>query len=136
MLRALTTSDAFAAGTSYFGVADLEALATETHKFESRYLDRLIGPYPEAKDVYVDRSPVHQAANVHGAVLLLQGGIDEVVPQAQAEVMAEKMRAASEEVDLVIYPDEGHGFRNASAIEDSLSRELAFYGKVFGFTPA
>lgn len=69
-------------------------------------------------------------------MLLLQGGIDEVVPQAQAEVMAEKMRAAGEEVDLVIYPDEGHGFRNASAIEDSLSRELAFYGKVFGFTPA
>ncbi|MFW5469683.1 prolyl oligopeptidase family serine peptidase [Knoellia sp. CPCC 206435] len=136
VLRALTTSDAFAAGTSYFGVADLEALATDTHKFESRYLDRLVGPYPEARDVYVERSPLHHVDEVHGAVLLLQGGIDEVVPQAQAERMAEGMRAAGEEVDLVIYPDEGHGFRAASTIEDSLTRELAFYGRVLGFTPA
>lgn len=136
VLRALTTSDAFAAGTSYFGVADLEGLATDTHKFESRYLDRMVGPYPEAKDLYVERSPVHHADQVQGAVLLLQGGIDEVVPQAQAEAMAAGMRAAGEEVELVIYPDEGHGFRAAAAIEDSLSRELAFYGKVLGFTPA
>ena len=136
VLRALTTSDAFAAGTSYFGVADLEALATDTHKFESRYLDRMVGPYPEAKDVYVERSPVHHADQVQGAVLLLQGGVDEVVPQAQAEAMAAGMRAAGEEVELVIYPDEGHGFRAASAIEDSLTRELAFYGRVLGFTPA
>ena len=136
VLRALTTSDAFAAGTSYFGVADLEALATDTHKFESRYLDRLVGPYPEARDVYVERSPLHHVDQVHGAVLLLQGGMDEVVPQAQAERMAEGMRAAGEEVELVIYPDEGHGFRAASAIEDSLTRELAFYGRVLGFTPA
>lgn len=136
VLRAMTTSDAFAAGTSYFGVADLEALAADTHKFESRYLDRIVGPYPEAKEVYVERSPVHQADRVQGTVLLLQGGIDEVVPQAQAEAMASGMRAAGHEVDLVIYPDEGHGFRAASAIKDSLARELAFYGKVFGFTPS
>jgi dipeptidyl aminopeptidase/acylaminoacyl peptidase len=136
VLRALTTSDAFAAGTSYFGVADLEALAAETHKFESRYLDRIVGPYPEAKDVYVERSPIHHLDRVKGAVLLLQGGIDEVVPPAQAESMAAAMRAAGQDVDLVIYPDEGHGFRAASAIEDSVTRELAFYGRVFGFTPA
>ncbi|PRY56673.1 dipeptidyl aminopeptidase/acylaminoacyl peptidase [Knoellia remsis] len=136
VLRALTTSDAFAAGTSYFGVADLEALATDTHKFESRYLDRLVGPYPEAKDVYVERSPVHHLDAVTGAVLLLQGGIDEVVPQAQAEAMEQALREAGKDVDLVIYPDEGHGFRAASAIEDSLTRELAFYGRVLGFTPA
>jgi len=136
VLRALTTSDAFAAGTSYFGVADLEALATDTHKFESRYLDQMVGPYPEAKETYVDRSPIHHLDSVHGAVLLLQGGIDEVVPPAQAETMAAAMRAAGQDVDLVLYPDEGHAFRAASAIEDSLSRELAFYGRVFGFTPA
>ncbi|GGB65600.1 alpha/beta hydrolase family protein [Knoellia flava] len=136
VLRALTTSDAFAAGTSYFGVADLEALASDTHKFESRYLDQMVGPYPEAKETYVDRSPIHHLDSVHGAVLLLQGGIDEVVPPAQAETMAAAMRAAGQEVDLVLYPDEGHGFRAASAIEDSLGRELAFYGRVFGFTPA
>jgi dipeptidyl aminopeptidase/acylaminoacyl peptidase len=136
VLRALTTSDAFAAGTSYFGVADLEALAADTHKFESRYLDRMVGPYPQARDVYVERSPVHHADQVQGAVLLLQGGVDEVVPQAQAEAMAAGMRAAGEEVELVIYPDEGHGFRAASAIEDSLARELAFYARVFDFSPA
>jgi len=136
VLRALTTSDAFAAGTSYFGVADLEALAADTHKFESRYMDQMVGPYPEARATYVDRSPIHHLDSVHGAVLLLQGGIDEVVPPAQAEVMAEGMRAAGKEVDLVIYPDEGHGFRAASAIEDSLTRELAFYARVFAFSPA
>ena len=136
VLRALTTSDSFAAGTSYFGVADLEALAAETHKFESRYLDRVVGPYPEARDVYVERSPIHHLDAVEGAVLLLQGGIDEVVPPAQAESMAAALRAAGKDVDLVIYPEEGHGFRAASAIEDSITRELAFYGRVFGFTPA
>lgn len=136
VLRALTTSDTFAAGTSYFGVADLEALAAETHKFESRYLDRIVGPYPAARDVYVERSPLHHLDQVQGAVLLLQGGIDEVVPPAQAESMAAAMRAAGQDVDLVMYPDEGHGFRAASAIEDSVTRELAFYGRVFGFTPA
>lgn len=136
VLRALTTSDAFAAGTSYFGVADLEGLATDTHKFESRYLDQVVGPYPDAKDVYVERSPIHHLDSVHGAVLLLQGGEDKVVLPNQAEAMAAGMRAAGQDVDLVIYPDEGHGFRAASAIEDSLTRELAFYGRVLGFTPA
>ncbi|KRE41533.1 alpha/beta hydrolase family protein [Knoellia sp. Soil729] len=135
VLRALTSSDAFAAGTSLFGIADLEAMTTDTHKFESRYLDRMVGPYPEAKDVYVERSPIHHLDSLGGAVLLLQGGIDEVVPPAQAEVMAAGMRAAGEEVELVIYPDEGHGFRAAATIQDALSRELAFYGRVLGFTP-
>ena len=107
VLRALTTSDTFAAGTSYFGVADLEALATDTHKFESRYLDRLVGPYPQERDTYVDRSPLHHVDPVQGAVLLLQGGIDEVVPPGQAEAMAAGMRAAGEEVELVIYPGRG-----------------------------
>lgn len=136
VLRALTTSTAFAAGTSLFGIADLEAMTTDTHKFESRYLDRMVGPYPQDKDVYVERSPIHHLDSVSGAVLLLQGGIDEVVPPAQAEVMAAGMRAAGEDVELVIYPDEGHGFRAASSIEDALTRELAFYARVFDFTPA
>lgn len=136
VLRALTTSTAFAAGTSLFGIADLEAMTTDTHKFESRYLDRMVGPYPQDKDVYVERSPIHHLDSVSGAVLLLQGGIDEVVPPAQAEVMAAGMRAAGEDVELVIYPDEGHGFRAASSIEDALTRELAFYARIFDFTPA
>ena len=136
VLRALTTSDAFAAGTSYFGVADLGALAAETHKFESRYLDGLVGPYPADQATYDDRSPINHLDSVHGAVLLLQGGIDEIVPPGQAETMAAGMRAAGQDVELVLYPDEGHGFRAAAAIEDSLSRELAFYGRVFGFSPA
>ena len=135
VLRALTTSDAFAAGTSYFGVADLGALATETHKFESRYIDGLVGPYPAEKATYDERSPINHLDSVHGSVLLLQGGMDEIVPPGQAETMADGMRAAGQNVELVVYPGEGHGFRAAAAIEDSLHRELAFYGRVFGFTP-
>jgi dipeptidyl aminopeptidase/acylaminoacyl peptidase len=127
VLRAMTTSDAFAAGTSLFGVADLAALVAETHKFESRYCDQLIAVWPEAEDVYRDRSPIHVADRLHGELLLLQGADDRVVPVAQAEGMARAMRAAGRDVDLVVYPGEGHGFRRADSIVDALSRELAFY---------
>ena len=94
VLRAMTTSRAFAAGTSLFGVADLAALAAETHKFESRYLDRLVAPWPEAESVYRERSPIHHVDRLHGELLLLQGADDMVVPLAQARDMAEAMRAA------------------------------------------
>jgi len=130
VLRAMTTSDAFAAGTSLFGVADLAALAAHTHKFESRYCDRLVAPWPEGEAVYRDRSPVHHADRLHGELLLLQGEEDRVVPLAQAEAMAAAMRAAGRDVELVVYPGEGHGFRRATSIVDALTRELAFYQRV------
>jgi dipeptidyl aminopeptidase/acylaminoacyl peptidase len=132
VLRAMTTSDAFAAGTSLFGVADLAALASDTHKFESRYCDRLVAPWPEGEAVYRDRSPVHHADRLHGELLLLQGEDDRVVPLAQAEAMAAAMRAAGRDVELVVYPGEGHGFRMATTVVDALTRELAFYRRVLG----
>jgi dipeptidyl aminopeptidase/acylaminoacyl peptidase len=130
VLRAMTTSRAFAAGTSLFGVADLAALAAETHKFESRYLDRLVAPWPEGESVYRDRSPIHHVDRLHGELLLLQGEDDKVVPLAQARDMAEAMRAAGRDVELCVYPGEGHGFRRAESIVDALTRELAFYQRV------
>ena len=98
VLRAMTTSRAFAAGTSLFGVADLAALAAETHKFESRYCDRMVAPWPAGEAVYRERSPLYDVDRLHGEVLLLQGEDDRVVPLAQAEGMAAAMRAAGREV--------------------------------------
>ncbi len=136
VLRAMTTSTVFAAGTSYFGVADLGALAAETHKFESRYCERLVAPWPSGEAVYRDRSPLHHVADLHGNVLLLQGSDDAVVPQAQAEDMAAAMRDAGHDVDLVVYEGEGHGFRRADSIIDSLTRELDFYLRVLDLEPS
>jgi dipeptidyl aminopeptidase/acylaminoacyl peptidase len=130
VLRAMTTSDAFVAGTSLFGVADLAALAAETHKFESRYCDRMVAPWPEGEAVYRERSPIHHVDRLHGELLLLQGADDRVVPLAQAEDMAAALRRAGRRVELVVYPGEGHGFRRAETLVDALEREIAFYGTV------
>ncbi len=130
VLRAMTTSDVFAAGTSLFGVGDLAALAQHTHKFESRYCDRLVAPWPAGEAVYRDRSPVHHVDRLHGELLLLQGTDDKVVPLAQAEDMAAAMRAAGRDVELAVYDGEGHGFRRRETIVDALDRELAFYTRV------
>jgi dipeptidyl aminopeptidase/acylaminoacyl peptidase len=132
VLRAMTTSRAFAAGTSLYGVGDLAALATGTHKFESRYLDRLVAPWPEGAGVYRERSPIHHVDRLHGELLLLQGADDMVVPLEQAQSMADAMRSAGREVELCVYPGEGHGFRRAESIVDALTRELAFYGRALG----
>lgn len=131
VLRALTSSTAFAAGASYFGISDLAALIVDDHKFESRYTTTLVGPWPEAEEIYRERSPVHHIADLHGELLLLQGADDLVVPVAQAQLMADAMRDAGKDVELVVYEGEGHGFRQASTIIDSLERELAFYLRVF-----
>lgn len=135
-LRALTTSDAFAAGTSYFGISDLRILMADTHKFESRYPERLIGPWPEAAAAYDDRSPVNHLDDLHGELLMLQGADDLIVPLSQANAMAEAMRSAGKDVELVVYQGEGHGFRRAESNVDALNREVAHYGRVFGFEPA
>ena len=131
VLRALTSSPVFAAGASYFGISDLAALLVDDHKFESRYTTTLVGPWPEAEAVYRERSPVHHVGDLHGELLLLQGADDLVVPVAQAQLMADAMRAAGKDVELVVYEGEGHGFRQASTIIDSLERELAFFLRVF-----
>ena len=135
-LAALTFHDDFAAGASYYGISDLETLAEDTHKFESRYLDRLIGPYPEARDVYAARSPIHAVAQLSCPVIFFQGLDDRVVPPSQAECMVDALRAKGLPVAYLAFEGEQHGFRKADTIERTLQSELSFYGRVFGFAPA
>lgn len=135
-LRAITTRDVFKAAASHFGVSDAEALAKETHKFESRYLDNLIGPYPASRDIYVERSPIYMADRVRAALILFQGLEDKVVPPNQSEMMYDTVRAQGVPVAYVTFEGEGHGFRQAQNIKRSMEAELYFYGRVFGFEPA
>jgi dipeptidyl aminopeptidase/acylaminoacyl peptidase len=132
-LCALTFRDAFTAGASYYGVADLARLARDTHKFESRYLDRLIGPWPQAEALYRERSPIHFTDRLSCPVILLQGLEDEVVPPAQAEMMAAALDAKAIPYAYLPFPGEQHGFRQAAHIRRALEAELYFYGRVFGF---
>lgn len=136
VLCALAFHRVFAAGTSYFGLSDLEAFVRTTHKFESRYLDRLVGPYPEAQEVYRERSPVHFAHRIEAPVLLLQGSEDRVVPPEQAELMVQALRARRRPYAYLLFLGEGHGFRRAETLQRCFEAELSFYAQVFGFTPA
>jgi dipeptidyl aminopeptidase/acylaminoacyl peptidase len=135
-LCALCFRDDFAAGVSYFGVGDPAALAAETHKFESRYLDGLLGPWPEAAETYRERSPVHHTTRLGCPLLLLQGLEDEIVPPSQAEQMAAALAAKGVPFAYLAFEGEQHGFRQVANIRRSYEAELSFYGKVFGFTPA
>lgn len=135
-LCALTFRDVFKAGASYYGVSDLEALATDTHKFESRYLDSLIGAYPAQKDLYVARSPIHFANFLNCPVIFFQGDEDRVVPPNQAEMMVNVLKAKGLPVAYVLYAGEQHGFRKAENIKRTLDGEFYFYARVFGFEPA
>jgi dipeptidyl aminopeptidase/acylaminoacyl peptidase len=132
-LCALTFRDAFKAGASHYGISDLEALATDTHKFESRYLDRLIGPYPERRDLYIERSPIHFTERLNCPMILFQGLEDKVVPPNQAEKMVAAVRAKKLPVAYLTFEGEQHGFRKAENIRRVLEAELYFYSKVFGF---
>jgi dipeptidyl aminopeptidase/acylaminoacyl peptidase len=123
----------FAAGADHFGVADLEALAAETHKFESRYLDGLIGPYPQRRDVYVARSPIHHVEKLTRPLIVLQGMQDEVVPPNQSEMIVNALRARKVPVAYLLFDGEQHGFRRAENIRRALDAELSFYAQVFGF---
>ena len=136
-LAALTFQpDVFKAGASYYGISDVEVLARDTHKFEARYLDRLIGPYPEARDRYRARSPIHFVDRLACPIILLQGLEDRVVPPNQSEMMADAARAKGLPVAYLTFEGEQHGFRKAETIIRSLEAELCFYGRIFGFTPA
>ncbi|HWQ13756.1 MAG TPA: S9 family peptidase [Roseiflexaceae bacterium] len=132
-LAALTFRDVFKAGASYYGVGDLEALARDTHKFESRYLDGLVGPYPERRDLYLERSPIHHVSALECPVVFFQGLEDAVVPPNQAEAMVAALRAKGVPVAYVPFPGEQHGFRKAENIRRALEGEIYFYSRVFGF---
>jgi dipeptidyl aminopeptidase/acylaminoacyl peptidase len=134
-LGALVRTDRFAGAASWYGVTDLEALATDTHDFESRYMDGLIGPLPDAIDVYRQRSPLHHPEAVTGAVLLLQGADDPVVPATQSERFAEALSAHGVRCTLDVFAGESHGFRRAETIEACLTAELEFYRSVFETEP-
>jgi len=135
-LCALAFHDTFDAGASYYGVADLRALAEHTHKFESRYLDGLVGPLPEAEPTYVERSPAEHAENVTTPLLVLQGGEDRVVPPSQAETLVSALVDNDTPYSYIEFPDERHGFRTAAAREAALTAELRFYSTLFDFDPA
>lgn len=135
-LSALAFRDVFSAGISLFGVGDLETLARDTHKFESHYMDRLVGPYPEAADLYRQRSPVHFLDQIRCPVLVMQGLDDKVVPPSQAEAIVEALVSNGIPYAYLAFEGEGHGFRGATAIRRSIEAELSFLGQVFGFAPA
>ena len=135
-LGALAFGDSFKAGASYFGVSDLEILARETHKYESRYLDQLIGPYPEMRDVYIERSPINSADQIKSPLLLLHGLDDEVVPPNQSRMMFEILKQNCVPAAYLTFEGEGHGFRQPANQIKALESELDFYGQIFGFTPA
>ncbi|MCF2526208.1 S9 family peptidase [Yinghuangia soli] len=135
-LAALAAGDTFAAGANHFGVADLAALARDTHKFESRYLDRLVGPYPEAADRYKELSPINHTDDLSCPLAVFQGLEDEVVPPAQSQMIVDAVRAKGLPYVYLTFEGEQHGFRKAENIIRCREAELWFFGKVFGFEPA
>ena len=136
VLQAITEYDVFSAGLIRYGVTDLEALASDTHKFEKHYLDRLVGPYPEQQDLYVERSPIHRADMISCPMLILQGDDDPVVPPDQAEVLVEALASNGLPYAHLLFEGEAHGFRGAEAIVAAAEAELSFLGRIFGFEPA
>ncbi|WP_034992033.1 dipeptidyl-peptidase 5 [Beijerinckia mobilis] len=134
-LAALTSTDTFKAGASLYGVADLMLLARDTHKFESRYLDGLVGPLPEAESLYAERSPINHIDRLACPVIFFQGEDDKTVPPNQAETMVAALEARHLPVAFYLFAGEGHGFRKAETQRRVLDLELGFYGRVFGFEP-
>jgi dipeptidyl aminopeptidase/acylaminoacyl peptidase len=136
VLCAVTFHDTFNAGTSYFGIGDLETFDTQTHKFESRYTASLVGPYPERKDLYFARSPLNFTEQISCPLLILQGAEDRIVPPAQAEQIVDALWEKRLPHAYLLFAGEDHGFRAAENIIRSFEAELSFYGQVFGFAPA
>jgi dipeptidyl aminopeptidase/acylaminoacyl peptidase len=135
-LAALAFTKEFDAGCTYFGIGDLREFVKDTHKFESRYLESLLGKWPEAKQVYLDRSPSLHAENITAPVLVQQGAEDKIVPQSEAERIVDALFERHVPHAYLLYPGEDHGFRGHDAIIRSFGAELSFYAQVFGFEPA
>ena len=135
-LAALAFTDVFKAGASYYGVSDLTVLAEDTHKFESRYLDSLIGTYPAQADIYRSRSPINAIDQLSCPIIFFQGDEDKIVPPNQAELMVNALKEKGLPVAYLLFEGEQHGFRKAENIRRSIDGEFYFYSKVFGFVPA
>ena len=135
-INALAFRDVFKAGASYYGISDLEVFVKDTHKFESRYLDSLIGPYPERKDLYYSRSAINLLDQIRAPMILFQGLEDKIVPPNQAELIVEALRKRGRPVAYLAFEGEQHGFRQAKNIKRSLEAELYFYSRIFNFKPA
>ena len=136
VLAALTFHNTFSCGASYYGISNLESLITDTHKFESRYTDRLIGSYPENRQLYYDRSPINFVDRLSCPVIFFQGVEDRVVPPSQAEKMVAALKNKGIAVSYVSFDNEQHGFRHASTIKAALDSEIYFYSVILGFNPA
>ena len=136
VLAALAFHEVFSAGASRYGVADLETLARDTHKFESRYLDRLVGTYPDEQDVYVERSPINHSEKFNCPMIILQGADDAVVPQNQADHVVSALKRNGIPHAYLLFEGEGHGFRKAENIVSALEGEYSFFAQIFGFEPA
>ncbi|EDX87880.1 peptidase, S9A/B/C family, catalytic domain protein [Synechococcus sp. PCC 7335] len=132
-LATLTFRDVFKAGASYYGVSDMSSLAAETHKFESRYLDSLVGPYPAEKSVYEARSPINAVDQLSCPIIFFQGSEDRIVPPNQAETMVNALKQKGIPVAYLLFEGEQHGFRKAENIKRALDAELSFYAQIFSF---
>jgi dipeptidyl aminopeptidase/acylaminoacyl peptidase len=132
-INALTFRDIFKAGASYYGISDLEVFVKDTHKFESRYLDTLIGAYPERKDLYYERSAINFLEQIDTPMIIFQGLEDKIVPPNQAELIVEALRKKGKPVAYLAFEGEQHGFRQAKNIKRSLEAELYFYSRIFNF---
>ena len=130
-LQSLVTTDIYTAGVSRYGIGDLAMLATDTHKFESRYLDGLVGPWPADEQIYTERSPIHHVEKLSVPMLILQGTEDKVVPPSQAESMAQAVKGAGQPVAMVMFEGEGHGFRGVESRRQSLLAEHGFYNELW-----
>ena len=134
-LAALTFRSLFSAGASHYGIGDLMSLSRDTHKFESRYLDTIIGKLPENENKYLERSPINYINQLRCPVIFLQGVDDKVVPPSQAESMVRALKSGGVPVSYLSFEGEGHGFRKDINIEKALIAELTFYGRIFNFEP-
>ena len=132
-LAALAFRNVFKAGADYFGVSDLERLTLDTHKFESRYLESLVAPYPERKDLFIERSPIHSVEKIQCPIIIFQGAEDAIVPPNQSESMYKSLCARGIPTAYFLYEGEQHGFRKSDNIRKSLEAELYFFSKVLGF---
>jgi len=136
VLCVLAFRDVFQAGASHFGISDLEVFAGDTHKYESRYLERLVGPYPERRDLYAERSAINAIDRISAPIILFQGLEDKIVPPNQAELIVDALRKKGLPVAYLPFEGEQHGFRRAESIKRAIDGEFYFYSRIFGFEPA